>query len=64
MQFVLHELLNVVDEFKMIPAHAEVDADTINAVLEEGGKFAAGSDRSAEPERRPEGCQLDRDTTR
>ena len=40
MQFVLHELLNVVDEFKMIPAHAEVDADTINAVLEEGGKFA------------------------
>jgi alkylation response protein AidB-like acyl-CoA dehydrogenase len=42
MQFVLHELLDVVDEFKDIPEHAEVDADTINAVLEEGGKFAAG----------------------
>ncbi len=41
MQFVLHELLNVTDELKMLPAHAEIDADTINAVLEEGGKFAA-----------------------
>jgi alkylation response protein AidB-like acyl-CoA dehydrogenase len=42
MQFVLHELFDVVSEFKDIPEHAEVDADTINAVLEEGGKFAAG----------------------
>src|SRR5437762_2413822 len=41
MQFVLHELLNVTEEFKALPAHAEVDADTINAVLEEGGKFAS-----------------------
>jgi alkylation response protein AidB-like acyl-CoA dehydrogenase len=41
MQFVLHELLNVADELKMLPPHAETDADTINAVLEEGGKFAA-----------------------
>ena len=24
-----------------MPKHAETDADTINAVLEEGGKFAA-----------------------
>ena len=41
MHFVLHELLNVTDELKMLPAHADIDADTINAVLEEGGKFAA-----------------------
>src|SRR5438552_10724141 len=41
MQFVLHELLDVTEEFKALPAHAEVDADTINAVLEEGGKFAS-----------------------
>jgi hypothetical protein len=41
MQFVLHELLNVSEEFKALPQHAETDADTINAVLEEGGKFAA-----------------------
>lgn len=41
MQFVLHELFNVADELKMMPRHAEVDVDTINQVLEEGGKFAA-----------------------
>ena len=41
MHFVMHEMLNVADELKLMPRHAEVDADTINAVLEEGGKFAA-----------------------
>jgi hypothetical protein len=41
MQFVLHELLGAVDELKLLPRHADIDADTINAVLEEGGKFAA-----------------------
>lgn len=41
MQFVLHELIQVTETFKEIPAHAEVDVDTVNAVLEEGGKFAA-----------------------
>ena len=35
MQFVLHEVLNVTDELKVMPAHADIDADTINAVLEE-----------------------------
>ncbi len=41
MQFVLHELLNVEQELRSFPAHADMDADTINQVLEEGGKFAA-----------------------
>ncbi len=41
MQFVLHEVLNVAEELKALPAHAETDADTINAVIEEAGKFAA-----------------------
>ena len=41
MQFVMHELLKVTDAFKAMPRHAEVDVDTVNAVLEEGGKFAA-----------------------
>jgi hypothetical protein len=41
MRFVLHELLQVEDELKQLPAHAEMDAETINQVLEEGGKFAA-----------------------
>ena len=41
MHFVLHELLNVEHELRSLPAHAEMDADTINQVLEEGGKFAS-----------------------
>jgi hypothetical protein len=39
MQFVLHEFLNVSEEFKQLPKHAGVDADIINQVLEEGAKF-------------------------
>ena len=41
MQFVLHELLDVQSELSQLPAHADLDVDTINQVLEEGGKFAA-----------------------
>ena len=39
MQFVLHELLGVEQELKGLPAHAEIDAETINQILEEGAKF-------------------------
>jgi len=41
MQFVLHELLNVEAELKRMPKHADLDADTINQVLEEAGKFCS-----------------------
>lgn len=41
MQFVLHEVLHVEDAFKTMPAHADMDEDTINAVIEEAGKFAS-----------------------
>jgi butyryl-CoA dehydrogenase len=41
MQFVLHELLQIEGAFAQLPAHAELDVDTINQVLEEGGKFTA-----------------------
>ncbi|MCE2870306.1 MAG: acyl-CoA dehydrogenase C-terminal domain-containing protein [Oxalobacteraceae bacterium] len=41
MHFVLHELLNVEQELRSLPAHADMDTETINQVLEEGGKFAA-----------------------
>ena len=41
MQFVMHELLGAVDELKQIPKYADLDVDTVNAVLEEGGKFAS-----------------------
>lgn len=41
MQFVMHELFNAESVFKTMPAYAEVDADTINQILEEGGKFCS-----------------------
>ncbi len=62
MQFVLHELLKVTDTFKTLLAHAEVDVDTINAVLEEGGKFASEVIAPLNQSGDIEGCTLDRDT--
>ena len=41
MQFVLHELLEVEKELAELPAHAEVNRELIDQVLEEGGKFCA-----------------------
>jgi alkylation response protein AidB-like acyl-CoA dehydrogenase len=40
-KFILHEVLNAVDELKAMPPHAEIDADTINQVVEEAGRFCA-----------------------
>ena len=62
MQFVLHEVFNVADELKAMPAHAETDADTINAVLEEAGKFAAEVTFPLNISGDTEGCTLDRET--
>ena len=62
MQFVMHELLQVTDEYKAMPAHAEVDVDTINAVLEEGGKFAAEVIFPLNISGDEEGCTLDKTT--
>jgi alkylation response protein AidB-like acyl-CoA dehydrogenase len=59
MQFVLHEVFKVADEYKAMPRHAEVDADTINAVLEEGGKFAAEVTFPLNVTGDEEGCKLD-----
>ena len=62
MQFVMHELLNVVDELKTLPAHADIDAETMNAVLEEGGKFASQVVAPLNQNGDVEGCALDQDT--
>ncbi len=59
MHFVLHELLQVTHTFKTLPAHAEVDVDTINAVLEEGGKFASEVIAPLNAPGDAEGCSLD-----
>lgn len=39
MQFVMHEVLALGEVLKALPQHADIDADTINAVLEEGGNL-------------------------
>ena len=62
MQFVMHEVLKVTDEFKALPKHADVDADTINAVLEEAGKFAAEVTFPLNISGDTEGCKLDQAT--
>ncbi len=62
MQFVLHEVLNVADELKAMPAHAEMDVDTINAVLEEGGKFASQVLFPLNQVGDREGCKLNKET--
>ena len=62
MHFVLHELLNVTDTLKALPPHAEIDVDTLNAVLEEGGKFASEVIAPLNQSGDAEGCSLNRDT--
>ncbi|KQU79390.1 MULTISPECIES: acyl-CoA dehydrogenase C-terminal domain-containing protein [unclassified Rhizobacter] len=62
MQFLMSEVLNVVDELKALPAHADIDLDTINAVLEEGGKFASQVVFPLNQSGDEEGCRLDKTT--
>ncbi len=59
MRFVMHEVLGAVDELKALPAFAELDVDTVNAVLEEGGKFAAEVLAPLNQGGDLEGCTLD-----
>ena len=62
MQFLMHEVFHLEDEYKALPKHSEVDADTINAVLEEAGKFAANVTFPLNISGDEEGCQLDKTT--
>src|ERR1035437_6104010 len=59
MQFVMHEVLNVTADLQAMPLHADMDADTINAVLEEGGKFATDVLLPLNISGDAEGCKLD-----
>ena len=62
MRFVMHEVFNVSAELRLLPRHADIDADTINAVLEEGGKFAAEVAFPLNISGDAEGCTLDQTT--
>ena len=59
MQFVMHELFKVTDEFRVMPRHADIDRATIDAVLEEAGKFATEVTLPLNATGDAEGCHLD-----
>ena len=40
-QFVLHELLDIQTQLRQLPAHADIERETVDAILEAGGKFCA-----------------------
>ncbi len=62
MHFVIHEVLGAVDDLKQIPAYADLDVDTVNAVLEEGGKFASKVVAPLNLVGDVQGCVLDKST--
>ena len=62
MQFVLNEVLDLPAQLRELPAHAELDSDTIAAVLEEGGKFAAEVLLPLNAVGDRQGCSLDTHT--
>ena len=62
MQFLMHEVFKVAESYQQMPTHAEVDVDTINAVLEEAGKFAANVTFPLNISGDAEGCTLDKAT--
>jgi hypothetical protein len=62
MQFIMNEVLHVPETLKALPAHADMDADPMAAVLEEGGKFAAEVLLPLNAIGDQQGCQLNQST--
>ena len=62
MQFVLHELFQSTEQLKAMPKYADIDADTMDAVIEQAGKFAAEVIFPLNISGDAEGCTLDKAT--
>ena len=62
MQFVMHELLDVAAVLKTLPRHQEIDAETLDAVIEQAGKFAAEVVFPLNTSGDAQGCTLDKST--
>src|SRR5690242_17146405 len=62
MRFTMHEVLGVADEYKAMPAFADVDPATIDAILEEGGRFASEVLLPLNQVGDEQGCTLDQET--
>ncbi|TXH04735.1 MAG: acyl-CoA dehydrogenase [Nevskiaceae bacterium] len=60
MQFVLHELLGLEAELKGLPAHASLDADTVNSIAEEAAKFTQNVTYPLNHSGDAEGCHFDK----
>jgi alkylation response protein AidB-like acyl-CoA dehydrogenase len=58
-QFVLHEVLHAVENLQRMPAFADLDADTVNQVLEQGGRFCADVLLPLNLRGDEQGCRLD-----
>ena len=58
-QFLMHEVLDASTTLRAMSRHADLDADTLNAVLEEGGKFAAEVLAPLNANGDAQGCRLD-----
>ena len=63
MQFVLHEMLDLQTQLRALPQHADIDVETIDSVLEEGGKFCAEVIFPLNQVGDREGCKLNADGT-
>ncbi len=58
-QFVIHEVLGAVDALRAMPRYADLDADTVNQVVEEAGRFAEEVMLPLNRSGDEEGCTLD-----
>lgn len=61
-QFVVHEVLDVVPQLKAMPRYKDIDADTVNQVLEQSGKFCAETLLPINRSGDEEGCTYDATT--
>ncbi len=59
MKFGLHEMFDVETRLRKLPPHADIDAATIDTILEEGGKFCAEVLAPLNAVGDREGCKLD-----
>ena len=62
MHFVMNEVLGVTADLKALPKYADIDVDTISAVLEEAGKFASEVAFPLNISGDQEGCKIDQAT--
>jgi alkylation response protein AidB-like acyl-CoA dehydrogenase len=58
-QFVLHELLNAADKLKAMPRYKDIDAETLNQVIEAAGIFCAEVLQPINLSGDEEGCRYD-----